>query len=336
VCALEQRFKQQRYLSASERDKMAQSLHMTPQQVKIWFQNRRYTLKRQLMLQQAAVTSSTASTDDATSIRIPPSALQHHHQQQPPQQIRTADRATMGVSYCSRSRLMQLQQQSAASDNRSQPAVTGYRTAIDSLTDVRKTDATTGSAAASFYPVVAGGSTPAAAYRHPLTPACDASSSEGRLNHLMMMPHLTTSNTTSAFGFSPSTVRNGFDAFYNPTPTHHHPHHQQSQQQQQQQQRHRQALSYNTQHPQPSSFFQTATRGSYCEDNHQVTSSSPLSSSSTLSQVQVTPDAMTDCDGFLLSPPSTSSAWYVPQLLLNHSGDFRCSPDQYPLSVPTW
>ena len=51
---LERRFKQQRYLSASERDQMAMSLRMTSQQVKIWFQNRRYTLKRQMMLQAAA------------------------------------------------------------------------------------------------------------------------------------------------------------------------------------------------------------------------------------------------------------------------------------------
>ena len=47
VCELERRFKQQRYLSAVERDELAASLRMTPQQVKIWFQNRRYTLKRQ-------------------------------------------------------------------------------------------------------------------------------------------------------------------------------------------------------------------------------------------------------------------------------------------------
>lgn len=82
VCALEQRFKQQRYLSSSERDKMAQSLHMTPQQVKIWFQNRRYTLKRQLMLQQAAVTSSTSGgIGDESTVRLPPSTVHrlHHH-----------------------------------------------------------------------------------------------------------------------------------------------------------------------------------------------------------------------------------------------------------------
>ncbi len=47
VYELERRFKQQRYLSAPERDQLATTLKMSPQQVKIWFQNRRYKLKRQ-------------------------------------------------------------------------------------------------------------------------------------------------------------------------------------------------------------------------------------------------------------------------------------------------
>ena len=47
VYELERRFKQQRYLSAPERDQLATVLKMTPQQVKIWFQNRRYKLKKQ-------------------------------------------------------------------------------------------------------------------------------------------------------------------------------------------------------------------------------------------------------------------------------------------------
>ncbi|EFN71991.1 Homeobox protein Nkx-2.6 [Camponotus floridanus] len=46
VYELEQRFKQQRYLSAPEREMLAQNLKLTSTQVKIWFQNRRYKNKR--------------------------------------------------------------------------------------------------------------------------------------------------------------------------------------------------------------------------------------------------------------------------------------------------
>ena len=43
---LERRFRQQRYLSAPEREHLASILGLSPQQVKIWFQNHRYKLKK--------------------------------------------------------------------------------------------------------------------------------------------------------------------------------------------------------------------------------------------------------------------------------------------------
>lgn len=43
---LERRFRQQRYLSAQEREHLASLIQLTPTQVKIWFQNHRYKTKR--------------------------------------------------------------------------------------------------------------------------------------------------------------------------------------------------------------------------------------------------------------------------------------------------
>ncbi|KAM7535089.1 hypothetical protein Aperf_G00000098173 [Anoplocephala perfoliata] len=46
VLELEKRFKQQKYLTAPEREQLAQLINLSPTQVKIWFQNHRYKCKR--------------------------------------------------------------------------------------------------------------------------------------------------------------------------------------------------------------------------------------------------------------------------------------------------
>ncbi|KAL6722699.1 hypothetical protein Aduo_017798 [Ancylostoma duodenale] len=46
VNELEERFKKQRYVTASEREELANALGLSATQVKIWFQNRRYKCKR--------------------------------------------------------------------------------------------------------------------------------------------------------------------------------------------------------------------------------------------------------------------------------------------------
>nr|ABK41266.1 ventral nervous system defective 1 [Acropora millepora] len=43
----ERRFRQQRYLSAPEREQLARIINLSPTQVKIWFQNHRYKYKKQ-------------------------------------------------------------------------------------------------------------------------------------------------------------------------------------------------------------------------------------------------------------------------------------------------
>jgi len=71
VYELERRFKQQRYLSAPEREHLAQLISLTPTQVKIWFQNHRYKCKRQA--KEKAMSESTTSSSGSSS------ASHHHH-----------------------------------------------------------------------------------------------------------------------------------------------------------------------------------------------------------------------------------------------------------------
>nr|XP_046165182.1 homeobox protein Nkx-2.2a-like isoform X2 [Oncorhynchus gorbuscha] len=62
---LERRFRQQRYLSAPEREHLASLIRLTPTQVKIWFQNHRYKMKRaraEKGLEMSCITSTIFSS----------------------------------------------------------------------------------------------------------------------------------------------------------------------------------------------------------------------------------------------------------------------------------
>ena len=59
---LEKRFKQQRYLSAHERENLATVINLSPTQVKIWFQNHRYKIKR--ARQEKALAAQSASNNN--------------------------------------------------------------------------------------------------------------------------------------------------------------------------------------------------------------------------------------------------------------------------------
>ncbi|XP_052269425.1 thyroid transcription factor 1-like [Dreissena polymorpha] len=72
VYELERRFKQQKYLSAPEREHLASMINLTPTQVKIWFQNHRYKCKRQQKDKEKLDTSA-SSNDSAHSPQSQPS-----------------------------------------------------------------------------------------------------------------------------------------------------------------------------------------------------------------------------------------------------------------------
>ena len=67
VYELERRFKQQKYLSAPEREHLASMINLTPTQVKIWFQNHRYKCKRAQKDTKDKLDSSTSSTGSENS-----------------------------------------------------------------------------------------------------------------------------------------------------------------------------------------------------------------------------------------------------------------------------
>ncbi|XP_066600375.1 homeobox protein Nkx-2.5-like [Prorops nasuta] len=86
VYELEQRFKQQRYLSAPEREMLAQTLKLTSTQVKIWFQNRRYKNKRARIEDSEKLQSQNAKNQSLKKIAVPvlikdgkPSVLQESY-----------------------------------------------------------------------------------------------------------------------------------------------------------------------------------------------------------------------------------------------------------------
>ncbi|XP_011303442.1 homeobox protein Nkx-2.3 [Fopius arisanus] len=71
VYELEQRFKQQRYLSAPEREVLASSLKLTSTQVKIWFQNRRYKNKRAKIEDAEKLQSQSLKNQSIKKIPVP-------------------------------------------------------------------------------------------------------------------------------------------------------------------------------------------------------------------------------------------------------------------------
>lgn len=75
VYELERRYRAQKYLSAPERELLAQSIQLTPNQVKIWFQNHRYKCKRQEKEKQMLKSSSSKmsrSSDHAALLHSSP------------------------------------------------------------------------------------------------------------------------------------------------------------------------------------------------------------------------------------------------------------------------
>jgi homeobox protein Nkx-2.2 len=74
---LERRFRQQKYLSAPEREHLAQLIGLSPTQVKIWFQNHRYKTKRATH-EKSPPPSSVAYSQG--QVRLPsPSAIKRIH-----------------------------------------------------------------------------------------------------------------------------------------------------------------------------------------------------------------------------------------------------------------
>ena len=63
VLKLQKVFQKKKYLGNNERTELAHKLNMTEQQIKIWFQNRRYKEKRQQKCEENPSSSYTAMRD---------------------------------------------------------------------------------------------------------------------------------------------------------------------------------------------------------------------------------------------------------------------------------
>ena len=86
---LERRFRQQRYLSAPEREHLASVLNLTPQQIKIWFQNHRYKTKKaisekglDIFSHSAAAAAAAAAVFNPRRVAVP--VLVRDGRQMPP------------------------------------------------------------------------------------------------------------------------------------------------------------------------------------------------------------------------------------------------------------
>ena len=95
VYELERRFKQQKYLSAPEREHLASMINLTPTQVKIWFQNHRYKCKRQQKDKEKMDSSSPVSSPGSAD---PDESPRQQSQNQSSQQSTQLSPRRVGVS----------------------------------------------------------------------------------------------------------------------------------------------------------------------------------------------------------------------------------------------
>lgn len=104
VYELERRFKQQKYLSAPERENLASIIHLTPTQVKIWFQNHRYKCKRAQRDKEKGPNDDGASSDrsptpsDDEDVDVKPAISQQAEPRRVPVPVLVKDGKPIGSS----------------------------------------------------------------------------------------------------------------------------------------------------------------------------------------------------------------------------------------------